>query len=95
MAAEVTNGVPGSDLKAGEKSAANQARGGKQKIEGELDPWPDFIQHRLKLWEQFKKEREEALAKMQPQPLKVTLPDGSVKEGQSWRTSPIDVMISY
>lgn len=92
MASEVANnGAHENDLNAGDKPAANQARGGKQKIEGELEPLPDYIQHRLKLWEQFKKERDEHLAKMQPQPIKITLPDGSVKDGQSWRTAPIEV----
>lgn len=32
--------------------------------------------------------REELAAK-KPEPIKVTLPDGTQKDGQSWRTTPL------
>ena len=37
--------------------------------------------------EKHKKE----LAAKEPKPIKVTLPDGKVMDGQSWRTTPIEL----
>merc|ERR1719312_629881 len=56
-----------------------------------MNPWPEFIQERLNLWDKLKKEADEALAAKIPQPIKVTLPDGAIKEGESWRTTPFMV----
>lgn len=57
----------------------------------ELNPWPAYIQERLALWDRLKKEADEALAAKVPQPIQITLPDGTVKEGQSWRTTPFEI----
>lgn len=54
----------------------------------EMNPWPEFIQERLNLWDRLKKESDEALAAKVPEPIKVTLPDGAIKEGETWRTTP-------
>lgn len=37
----------------------------------ELDPKPDFIDHRLKLWNQFKARYEEELKAKDPKPIKI------------------------
>ncbi|XP_022664951.1 threonine--tRNA ligase, cytoplasmic-like isoform X2 [Varroa jacobsoni] len=52
---------------------------------------PEYIQPRIKLWDKFKAEREAELAAKVPEPIKVTLPDGKVVDGQSWRTTPYEV----
>ncbi|CAL4129766.1 unnamed protein product, partial [Meganyctiphanes norvegica] len=67
------------------KKDANKSGGAGAK---EMNPWPEFIQERLNLWDKLKKEADEALAAKVPTPIKVTLPDGAVKEGESWRTTP-------
>lgn len=58
----------------------------------EMVPPPDFIQHRIQLWDQFKAEYQDFLSKQVPQPIKitVTLKDGVGKEvsGESWKTTP-------
>ncbi|XP_076046802.1 threonine--tRNA ligase isoform X2 [Oratosquilla oratoria] len=60
----------------------------------EMNPWPDYIQERLHLWDRLKKEYDESLAAKTPEPIQVTLPDGAVKEGQSWRTTPFDIAMT-
>ncbi|XP_071533468.1 threonine--tRNA ligase 1, cytoplasmic isoform X1 [Panulirus ornatus] len=57
----------------------------------ELNPWPDYIQERLSLWDKLKKEADEALAARVSEPIQITLPDGAVKDGKSWCTTPYEV----
>lgn len=57
----------------------------------ELNPPPDFIAERLAMWDRLKKESDEKLAAKPNDPIKVTLPDGKVVEGLSWKTTPYDV----
>ncbi|KAF4524461.1 hypothetical protein B566_EDAN011884 [Ephemera danica] len=53
--------------------------------------WPPFIDDRLVMWNQLKASYEADLAAKTPEPIEVTLPDGKVVQGQSWRTSPYEV----
>ncbi|XP_013379492.1 threonine--tRNA ligase, cytoplasmic isoform X2 [Lingula anatina] len=73
----------------------NEGKKAKQKGAGdqpiELDPRPDFIEHRQKLWDKLKSEYDSWVSAQEPQPIKVTLPDGKVVDGQSWRTTPYEV----
>ncbi|GAA5828434.1 hypothetical protein JCM11251_006248 [Rhodosporidiobolus azoricus] len=59
----------------------------------ELNPAPEYLASRVELFEQLKKEADEKLAAMPRQPIKITLPDGSVKEGTSYETSPFSVAL--
>jgi hypothetical protein len=43
------------------------------------------------LWDKFKLQYEAELAAKIPFPIKITLPDGKIVEGQSWRTTPYEV----
>lgn len=54
-------------------------------------PLPDFIEKRQKLWDQLKQEKDVWIAAQSPVPIKVTLPDGTVKDGQAWRTTPYEI----
>ncbi|KAK3790525.1 hypothetical protein RRG08_060574 [Elysia crispata] len=72
--------------------APKEAGGGDKKSQAQ--PRPDFIEHRQKLWDQLKKERDEWLAAQDKLPIKISLPDGAVKEGQAWQTTPYDVAAS-
>ncbi|KRZ91209.1 Threonine--tRNA ligase, cytoplasmic, partial [Trichinella sp. T8] len=62
------------------------------KLDVEMNPWPDFIQRRLDLWAKYMKNYNDELAKKQSEPITVTLPDGKEVEAVSWRTSPLDIM---
>ncbi|XP_072038749.1 threonine--tRNA ligase 1, cytoplasmic-like isoform X2 [Amphiura filiformis] len=57
----------------------------------ELDPLPEYIQTRIDLFDRLKAEYDEQLAAKTPSAIKITLPDGKVVEGQSWRTTPYEV----
>ncbi|KAG8192693.1 hypothetical protein JTE90_009719 [Oedothorax gibbosus] len=73
---------------------ARQMMGSQQKpakITAELKPWPSYIQERLSLWDKLYAEYESELATKTPEPIEVTLPDGKVINGESWRTSPFTV----
>lgn len=81
-----------------QKGASNksEAEGKKEKGGGggkvtELNPWPVYIQERLALWDRLKKEADEALAGKVSEPIQVTLPDGAVKDGKSWQTTPYEI----
>lgn len=65
--------------------------GGGSKGAGEMNPWPDFIQERINLWDRLKKEADEALAAKVSEPIQITLPDGTVKDGKSWQTTPFEI----
>jgi len=51
----------------------------------------EFIDERAKLWEDLKKKMEERIQDKKGKPIKITLPDNSVKEGQSYITTPYDI----
>lgn len=57
----------------------------------ELNPPPSFLQDRLDLFNKLKAKQDEEIAKQPRVPIKVTMPDGSVKEGTSWETTPGDI----
>ncbi|XP_071112880.1 threonine--tRNA ligase 1, cytoplasmic-like isoform X1 [Haliotis cracherodii] len=75
----------------GMKSKKKGSAGGDGANPARLEPPPEFIAHREQLWAKLKKEHEDWVAAQTPQPIKITLPDGKVVEGESWRTSPYDV----
>ncbi|GIY77869.1 threonine--tRNA ligase 1, cytoplasmic [Caerostris darwini] len=62
-----------------------------KKITSELKPWPTYIQERLQIWDKLYADYEAELQAKTPEPIKVTLPDGKVVEGESWRTTPYQV----
>ncbi|BFY97472.1 hypothetical protein BsWGS_00511 [Bradybaena similaris] len=72
------------------KAAATNADNGVL----EPRPLPDFIEKRQKLWDQLKQEKDVWIAAQSPVPIKVTLPDGTVKDGQAWRTTPYEIAAS-
>lgn len=64
---------------------------GDSKCQHELNPWPDYIQERLALWDKYMARHKAELAAKKSEPIEITLPDGKVMEGQSWRTSPLEI----
>lgn len=57
----------------------------------ELNPWPEFIQKRIALWDKYKAQHEADLAAKPDVSIVVTLPDGKTVEAKAWRTTPYDV----
>ncbi|XP_036399389.1 threonine--tRNA ligase 1, cytoplasmic-like [Megalops cyprinoides] len=57
---------------------------------GELRPWPAYIDERLKLYEELKRESDALLAKRatESHPISVELPDGRTVEALAWVTTP-------
>lgn len=57
---------------------------------------PSFIEDRLKLYETLKKEHDALLAYRAAnlsKPIKITLTDGKVAEGESWKTTPYQLAV--
>jgi len=60
----------------------------------QLSPPPEYIAERLALYTKLKAEHDALQAERaekDSQPIKVTLPDGKVVEGESWKTTPYQV----
>eukprot|EP00039_Didymoeca_costata_P010775 m.145836 g.145836 ORF g.145836 m.145836 type:complete len:776 (+) comp14958_c0_seq6:47-2374(+) len=56
-----------------------------------LDPQPAYIKERLEIFERLYAEKLKEIESKVPEAIKVTLPDGKVVEGQSWRTTPYEI----
>uniref|UniRef100_A0A0B7AL01 threonine--tRNA ligase n=1 Tax=Arion vulgaris TaxID=1028688 RepID=A0A0B7AL01_9EUPU len=81
-------------LRAKHMKAANK---NKTAVETDIKaqaPLPAFIEHRQKLWDKLKKEKDDWIATQNRVPIKVILPDWSVKDGQAWDTTPYDIALS-
>lgn len=57
----------------------------------EIHPPPAFFASRNALFDKRKAERDEWVAKQPREPISVTLPNGSQKEGKSWETTPAQI----
>lgn len=56
-----------------------------------LEPQPEFIENRNKMWDRLMAEYKEELAAKPKTPIKVTLPDGKVIEGAAWDSTPYSI----
>lgn len=54
-------------------------------------PPPEYIEERIKYFEEIAERQGKELAQKERKPIKITLKDGSVKEGVSYETSPLDI----
>mmetsp|Transcript_49327 Transcript_49327/g.96772 ORF Transcript_49327/g.96772 Transcript_49327/m.96772 type:complete len:1017 (+) Transcript_49327:38-3088(+) len=52
---------------------------------------PEFLKSRAELCEKVAAKYRERVAAFPREPIKVTLPNGDVKEGVSWQTTPMDI----
>ncbi|KAF9432913.1 threonyl-tRNA synthetase [Entomortierella beljakovae] len=57
----------------------------------EVSPSPEYINHRITMFDELKKKADEAAAAQPRVPITVTMPDGSTREGTAWETSPLDI----
>lgn len=55
------------------------------------EPLPPYVQARLDLWTKLKAQHDERLKEKSNEPLKVTLPDGRIIDGTTWKTNPFEV----
>lgn len=56
-----------------------------------VNPQPDFLEHRLKIFDELKAASDAHIASLPRVPIVITLKDGSVKEGVAYETSPLDI----
>lgn len=57
----------------------------------ELNPPPNFISERLKIWDKMKLKYNSEIASKPKQSIKVTLPDGKEVDATSWETTAYDI----
>jgi threonyl-tRNA synthetase len=57
----------------------------------QVQPQPEFLEFRVKMFEELKKKYDEEVKAKPRVPISITLPDGSVKDGTAWETSPMDI----
>ena len=76
------------------KQRVKKEKGGDGGAEGgalELSPPPQFIAHRIKVFDSLKEKYDAEIAAKPREPITITLADGSVKQGTSWETTPADI----
>ncbi|KHJ31767.1 putative threonyl-trna synthetase [Erysiphe necator] len=57
----------------------------------ELSTLPAFLNERLELYQKLKTKFDEEIAAKTREPITIILPDGSEKQGLSWKTTPADI----
>jgi threonyl-tRNA synthetase len=57
----------------------------------EMEPQPEFIPHRIQMFERLKVQYDAWLAEQPRKPIQVTLADGRVIDGNSWQTTPMEI----
>lgn len=56
-----------------------------------LDPQPEFLDYRIKIFDELKAKYDAQFAAQERVPIKITLKDGTVKEGTAYETSPFHI----
>uniref|UniRef100_A0A914PWB3 Uncharacterized protein n=1 Tax=Panagrolaimus davidi TaxID=227884 RepID=A0A914PWB3_9BILA len=64
------------------------------KSKEELQQWPDFIQDRIQLFDKLMAKHKEELASKTIQPITISLGNGKDIKGQSWKTTPLQIIYS-
>jgi threonyl-tRNA synthetase len=57
----------------------------------ELATPPEYFDHRIKIFDKLLAKYQEDLAKKPREDINITLPDGGIKPGKSWETTPGDI----
>lgn len=57
----------------------------------ELNPPPEFIAHRIKMFDALKAKQDAFVAAQPRTPIRVTLPDGRQMDGTAWETTPLQL----
>lgn len=63
------------------------------KFEGEFKCQKNapYQEHRLKVWDRLHARFTEELSKQPRKPIKIEMPDGKVKDGTAWETTPLEI----
>ena len=88
---KVAIGGEGKKAKKDKKAAASSSKDAGDSRPLELDPRPSFIQDRIDLFDRLRKKYDDEIAKKPREPITITLPDNSIKQGTAWETSPADI----
>ncbi|KAI9362662.1 hypothetical protein BD770DRAFT_359456 [Pilaira anomala] len=72
---------------------AAKSKDGASNYPLEVTPPPEYLQHRIDMFDKLKAAADAEIANKPREPIKVTLPDGSVKEGTSWETTPLSIAL--
>ncbi|KAI8367429.1 hypothetical protein EDC96DRAFT_506811 [Choanephora cucurbitarum] len=81
--------VPKNEKKAKAPKAKKDANASAYPLE--MTPPPEYLQHRIDMFDKLKAAADAEVAKQPREPITITLPDGSTKEGTSWETSPMTI----
>ncbi|KAJ1035870.1 hypothetical protein NDA13_000529 [Ustilago tritici] len=73
------------------KAKKDAAADGASKAPLEFTPKPAYFDHRIAMFEKLKAEQGAEFAAKPRQPITVTMPDGSTRQGTSFETSPMDI----
>jgi threonyl-tRNA synthetase len=57
----------------------------------QLNPPPDYIAHRIKIWDELKAKYQSHVASQPQVDITVTLPDGKTIPSKAWKTTRDDV----
>ncbi|KAF9217536.1 threonyl-tRNA synthetase [Podila verticillata] len=57
----------------------------------EVSPTPEYVAHRIAMFDDLKKKADEVEAAQPRVPISIAMPDGSIREGIAWETSPMDI----
>ncbi|KAF9912563.1 threonyl-tRNA synthetase [Linnemannia zychae] len=72
-----------------EKKAKKNASEGAYPLE--VSPVPDYVAHRIAMFDELKKKADEANAAKPRLPISIMLPDGSMRSGIAHETSPLSI----
>ncbi|KAI9697851.1 MAG: threonyl-tRNA synthetase [Bogoriella megaspora] len=90
-AAEGVKNLAVSDKQKGGKKDKGKGAGGEGSRSLELQPRPEYLDHRLKIFDAVKAKQDEELAKKPREPINVTLDNGRMEVGESWVTTPASI----
>ncbi|KAF4545745.1 putative threonyl-trna synthetase protein [Lasiodiplodia theobromae] len=77
-----------------EKQPKKDKKKGGEDADGrplELAPPPEYLDHRIKIFEELKAKYDADIAAKPREPINITLTDGKVIVGESWVTSPAEI----
>ncbi|KKA28045.1 hypothetical protein TD95_001539, partial [Thielaviopsis punctulata] len=84
------NNAPKKTEKKAKKNAGAGAAGGAAGPL-EMNPAPEFLASRVAMFDRLKKEYDDEIAKKPREPITITMPDGSTREGTAWETTPAEI----
>ncbi|KAI9015255.1 hypothetical protein CLU79DRAFT_765853 [Phycomyces nitens] len=78
------------DKKAAKKPKASKPTGDSE-YPLEYEPKPEYLAHRIAMFDRLKAKSDADIKSKPRVPVTITLPDGSVKQGTAWETTPMSI----